>query len=74
MRMPSLQEATWERMIGAVEKVRERCARAVRALEAAGHWGVPTSVFAGEPFFGQDRLELLLWRLRQHGLRHRMSE
>lgn len=45
-----------------------------RALEAAGHWGVPTCVFAGEPFFGQDRLELLLWRLRQHGLRHRMSE
>jgi len=45
-----------------------------RALEAAGHWGVPTSVFAGEPFFGQDRLELLLWRLRQNVLRHRMSE
>src|SRR5437870_6533660 len=28
-----------------------------RALEAAGHWGVPTMVFAGEPFFGQDRIE-----------------
>jgi 2-hydroxychromene-2-carboxylate isomerase len=37
-------------------------------LEAAGHWGVPTFVFQGEPFFGQDRLDLLLWRLRQHGL------
>lgn len=36
-----------------------------RALEAAGHWGVPTLVFRGEPFFGQDRLELLAWRLRQ---------
>lgn len=36
MVVPSLQEATWERMIRAVEKVRERCARAVRALEAAG--------------------------------------
>jgi Uncharacterised nucleotidyltransferase len=36
MIMPSLQEATWERMIRAVEKVRERCARAVRALEKAG--------------------------------------
>jgi 2-hydroxychromene-2-carboxylate isomerase len=36
--------------------------------EAAGHWGVPTCVFEGEPFFGQDRLDLLLWRLRQHGL------
>ena len=39
-----------------------------RDLEAAGHWGVPTMVFAGEPFFGQDRIELLLWRMGQHGL------
>jgi len=42
-----------------------------RALEAAGHWGVPTMVFAGEPFFGQDRIELLIWRMRQHGLQGR---
>jgi 2-hydroxychromene-2-carboxylate isomerase len=42
-----------------------------RDLEAAGHWGVPTCVFEGEPFFGQDRLDLLLWRLRQHGLKER---
>lgn len=35
------------------------------ALTAAGHWGVPTLVFQGEPFFGQDRIELLQWRLRQ---------
>ncbi|MCC6766712.1 MAG: 2-hydroxychromene-2-carboxylate isomerase [Deltaproteobacteria bacterium] len=35
---------------------------------AAGHWGVPTMVFRGEPFFGQDRIDLLVWRLRQHGL------
>jgi 2-hydroxychromene-2-carboxylate isomerase len=41
------------------------------ALTAAGHWGVPTLVFAGEPFFGQDRLDLLLWRLRQNGLERR---
>ncbi|MDZ7667889.1 MAG: DsbA family protein [Gammaproteobacteria bacterium] len=39
--------------------------------EAAGHWGVPTCVFQGEPFFGQDRLDVLLWRLRQHGLKER---
>ena len=42
-----------------------------RDLEAAGHWGVPTMVFEGEPFFGQDRIDLLLWRLKQHGLRER---
>lgn len=40
-------------------------------LEAAGHWGVPTMVFEGEPFFGQDRLDLLVWRLEQNGLRDR---
>jgi len=37
----------------------------------AGHWGVPTCVFRGEPFFGQDRLDVLLWRLQQAGLRER---
>jgi len=42
-----------------------------QALEAAGHWGVPTMVFEGEPFFGQDRIDLLVWRMRQHGLRRR---
>ena len=36
-----------------------------QALEAAGHWGVPTMVFNGEPFFGQDRIDLLVWRLQQ---------
>ena len=41
------------------------------ALEEAGHWGVPTLVFDGEPFFGQDRLDALLWRLGQHGLSRR---
>lgn len=37
----------------------------------AGHWGVPTCVFRGEPFFGQDRLDVLLWRLEQNGLETR---
>jgi len=41
------------------------------ALEAAGHWGVPTMVFEGEPFFGQDRIDLLVWRMLQRGLRRR---
>jgi 2-hydroxychromene-2-carboxylate isomerase len=42
-----------------------------RAHLAAGHWGVPTMVFQDEPFFGQDRIDLLLWRMEQHGLRRR---
>jgi len=37
-------------------------------LRAAGHWGVPTSVYKGEPFFGQDRLDVLLWRLDQENV------
>ncbi|MEM6583211.1 MAG: DsbA family protein [Pseudomonadota bacterium] len=36
-----------------------------QGLEAAGHWGVPTMVVRGEPFFGQDRIETLRWRLDQ---------
>jgi 2-hydroxychromene-2-carboxylate isomerase len=38
---------------------------------ASGHWGVPTFVFAGEPFFGQDRIDVLIWRLEQKGLTRR---
>jgi 2-hydroxychromene-2-carboxylate isomerase len=41
------------------------------AHQASGHWGVPTCAFEGEPFFGQDRLDVLLWRLKQHGLKER---
>jgi 2-hydroxychromene-2-carboxylate isomerase len=41
------------------------------ALAKAGHWGVPTMAFQGEPFFGQDRIELLVWRMKQHGLKAR---
>ncbi|MEO0417946.1 MAG: DsbA family protein [Pseudomonadota bacterium] len=38
------------------------------ALEAVGHWGVPTLVFEGEPFFGQDRVDMAKWRMEQKGL------
>ncbi len=38
-------------------------------LEQSGHWGVPTMVFNNEPFFGQDRIDTLRWRLDQHGLK-----
>ena len=38
------------------------------ALETAGHWGVPTLVFEGEPFFGQDRVDMARWRMEQKGL------
>ena len=38
---------------------------------ASGHWGVPTFVFENEPFFGQDRIDLLVWRLQSKGLTKR---
>jgi 2-hydroxychromene-2-carboxylate isomerase len=42
-----------------------------KAHAASGHWGVPTFVFAGEPFFGQDRIDLLVWRMQGEGLKRR---
>jgi 2-hydroxychromene-2-carboxylate isomerase len=38
---------------------------------SAGHWGVPLFVFQHEPFFGQDRLDHLIWRMKQAGLSER---
>ncbi len=38
------------------------------AQEAAGHWGTPCLVFDGEPFFGQDRIDMAVWRMQQKGL------
>lgn len=59
----------------AVDRAPERFDAALeenaKALEAAGHWGVPTMVFDGEVFFGQDRIPVLLWRLKQKGMGER---
>lgn len=41
------------------------------ALETAGHWGVPTLVYEGEPFFGQDRITMVQCRMEQKGLTRR---
>ena len=49
----------------------DEIAESQKALDASGHWGVPTFVFAGEPFFGQDRIEIALWRMQQAGLQKR---
>ncbi len=40
---------------------------------ASGHWGVPTFVFDNEPFFGQDRIDLLIWRMESKGLKRRSA-
>jgi 2-hydroxychromene-2-carboxylate isomerase len=44
-----------------------------KAQAASGHWGVPTFVFENEPFFGQDRVELLIWRMQANGLTRRAA-
>ena len=38
------------------------------AQEQTDHWGVPLMTFRGETFYGQDRVEALLWRMRSEGL------
>jgi len=64
-------------MESAIAAREEACEAELRAngeaLEASGHWGVPTFVLDGEPFFGQDRFNMLLWRLRQKGVRLRSA-
>lgn len=64
-----------EEMTTAIEASPERYAAIVEGNQAAqrdaGHWGVPMTVFAGEPFFGQDRFAQLVWRMRQKGLERR---
>jgi 2-hydroxychromene-2-carboxylate isomerase len=39
----------------------------------AGHTGVPLMVFRNEPFFGQDRIEQLVLRLKQYRMRERTA-
>ena len=39
-----------------------------KALEESGHWGVPTCVYKGDPFFGQDRIDSLRFCLSKDGL------
>ncbi len=55
-----------------LESEAERLDAAIKLNEAdqriGGHYGVPLMVYAGEPFFGQDRYDQLLWRMQQTGL------
>ncbi len=42
-----------------------------KAFDDAVHWGVPCMVFDDETFYGQDRMDVLLWRMKQKGLKAR---
>ena len=64
-----LELETLDATIAANPEHMESLIRANQAAQAeAGHSGVPLFVFRDEPFFGQDRIDLLIWRMRQHGL------
>jgi 2-hydroxychromene-2-carboxylate isomerase len=62
-------------MDAAISADPERCEAVINDNEAAhaasGHWGVPTFAFDNEPFFGQDRIDLLIWRMESKGLTRR---
>jgi 2-hydroxychromene-2-carboxylate isomerase len=53
----------------------DRLDEVIKANEAeqrlGGHYGVPLMVYAGEPFFGQDRYDQLVWRMQQQGMKRR---
>lgn len=65
----------WDELSAAVDREAARLASVVEQNQvdqrAAGHWGVPLMVFGGEPFFGQDRVDQLVWRMTQAGLQAR---
>jgi 2-hydroxychromene-2-carboxylate isomerase len=55
-----------------IEAEAERLDAAIKQSEAdqrlGGHYGVPLMVYDGEPFFGQDRYDQLVWRMQQKGM------
>ena len=55
-------------IVGNEDALEAEIAENQRAEEEAGHWGTPCLVFEGEPFFGQDRIDMAVWRMKQHGL------
>ena len=58
-----------EKIVGSADHANEIEANQ-QSLESVGQWGVPTFVFQGEPFFGQDRADTLRWRLDNEGLKN----
>ncbi len=40
----------------------------MKAQDKCGHHGVPTFIYNGEPFFGQDRIDSLCFQLEKDGL------
>ena len=51
-----LEETSWEAASAELQSNHD-------AMLATGHWGVPLMAYQGEPFYGQDRFDQLVWRL-----------
>jgi 2-hydroxychromene-2-carboxylate isomerase len=64
-----LDLSSMESAIGDGERHREIVDANQARQQAAGHRGVPLFVYKDEPFFGQDRIDSLCWRLHKDGLR-----
>ncbi len=62
-----LSLATLERYADENEAALKARMAANEAAQLVHHWGVPLMVLDDEPFFGQDRLDSLVWRLDQKG-------
>ena len=60
------------RLIEKVESEPDKFQRIIEKNQAAqektDHWRVPLMTFRGETFYGQDRINLLLWKMCQEGL------
>ena len=50
------------------ERLEDKIQRNRQDQLSCGHWGAPLFVFEQEIFFGQDRIEDLVWHLKMHGL------
>lgn len=68
-RESALDLPTLERWIADNQRTIDETLASNEAAQLEHHWGVPLMVFDGEPFFGQDRIDALVWRLNQQGLR-----
>ena len=69
---PRSRQARCRRSRKDVDRYEKIIADNEAAHAASNHWGVPCFVYKGEPFFGQDRIDLLVWRLKQNGLQERV--
>lgn len=55
------------------EKVDQCWIDNAEGMARTGHGGVPLMVYQDEPFFGGDRFDQFLWRLKQNGLTKRTA-